>query len=123
MRSSHSFYTSLWMLLNFSVPQYKHLDIYRWASKQTGCSNLLEHMKSAEELQVKLSKSDLQFSAKSVELKYILVLVSAFYSVSVFLVLFLVFFQLLVKRNPEPPVGRSKKGGVMFSAVMARFSV
>lgn len=49
------------------------------AEKQTGCSNLLERMKSAEELQVKLSKSDLQFSAKSVKLKHILVLVSAIY--------------------------------------------
>lgn len=69
------------MLLNLSVPQYKNLGITGGqAEKKTGCNNLLEHMKSAEELQIRLTKSDLQFSAQSVKLKYILGLVFTFYS-------------------------------------------
>jgi len=53
------------MLLNFSVLECKHLDIIGGqGEKQTSCNNLLELMTSAEELQIKLSKYDLQFSAQ-----------------------------------------------------------
>lgn len=76
------------------------------------CNDVLEHTKSAEEVQTELKKPELQFSAQSVKLKYILFLVSTFFTVIV-----LYFFPVTSQEElrsiySEPLVGQGKKDGI-----------